>query len=893
MRIPFWRSKRENDLEKEIRSHLEMSAEDQIERGVSPEEATAAARRHLGNQSHIKELTRQSWGWMWLERLGHDLRYGLRALKNSPVFSIVAIIVLAVGIGANSAIFSVVNGVLLRPLPVKDQKQIVWVWGKNIKDGGLTSLSYPDFEDWRSRSHAFSKMAAAVQASYTLTGDGPPERVQGWIVSADLFPLLGIQPMLGRTFTADEEHDVDGKGQVAIVTNSLWRRHFGSDPKVIGKTMVLANKSVTVIGVMPAGFRFLFSQTEEDVDLWLPLGNKLRGQYELVGQTMLSSDKPGIDFMTKDRNVRLFFAIARLNPGFTKAAAQTEMDSISTALREEHPDTNQNVGVLLMSVLEPLVADSRTSLLIIFAAVGLVLLIACGNVANLLLARGLARQREIAIRTALGASRKRIIRQLLTESVLLSMFGCGLGLLLAFWGIRFLVTLGEEIPRVEEVKIDGTVLAFTVLISLITGLLFGLIPAVQVSRVDLSQAVKEGGASNASLRGGFARSSLIVFEVALTLILLTGAGLLIQSFANLRHVNLGFNAEKMLTFHFDLPGERYTDQKQIEFQRELQQRLQALPGVTSASTAFALPMIGFTFDCNVEIEGQGAPEARGQSVNFLSASPNYFQTMEIPILKGRGFDDRDSMKAPKVVIVSQSMARKYFPSEDPIGKRVRPSVQEDGKDPVYREIVGVVGDVRQENHRTDPKSMLYLPGTQVPMNSVALVRTSVDPLSLVGAIRNEVKAIDSELPIYDVRSMDQSIKESLAQDKFNTLVLSIFAAIALFLTGIGLYGVLAYSVTQRTREIGIRMALGAQRQSVLRMVVGHGLKLALIGTVIGFAGSLATTRLIREILFGVGTEDPATMIGVTVVIVAMVALACLIPGWRATRVDPVVALRCE
>jgi putative ABC transport system permease protein len=707
--------------------------------------------------------------------------------------------------------------------------------------------------------------------------------------------MIGIQPLLGRTFTTEEEQDINGSGQIVVLNASFWRRKFGSDPNIVGKSIVLGKRPVTVIGVMPAEFRTVFGNNDQDdEDLWLPLGNKLNGQYGIEDQTMLATEQPGIESITTNRNARLFFAIARLKTGIMRSTAQAEMDGIAGGLRDRYPEENKDIGVTIASALDPLVGDIRQGLLIIFGAVGFVLLIACGNVANLMLARGLARQREIAIRTALGAGRMRIIRQLLTESLLLSIFGCGLGLLIAFWGIRFLVKLGDQLTRVEEVRLDARVLLFTITVSLITGLVFGLIPAIQVSRIDLSQAVKEGSGSGSSSRGGLVRNALIVSEVALTLILLTGAGLLIQSFARLRQVNLGFKTSHVLTFHFDLPLDEYDEEKQVIFGQQLKERLESIPGVISASTAFSVPMIGFALDTPIQIEGQVAADARPTTANFMSVGQGYFETLGISLIKGRTFDERDKINSPMTVIISQAMAKRFFPDGDAIGKRIKAEVGGDiqEKSP-FREIVGVVGDVRQENQRTAPAPMFYFPATQAPMSTVALVHTAVDPLTLVSAIREQVNQIDGELPIYAAKALDQSVSETIAQDRFNAALLAIFAGIALFLTGIGLYGVLAYSVTQRTREIGIRMALGAQRSGVLKMVISHGLKLALIGTVIGFAGALGVTSLISSLLFGVGAKDPTTLIGVTVIILITVIAACVVPAWRATRVDPMVALRCE
>ena len=892
----FNKDRLEKEMAEEIESNLQMHIEENLRQGMTPEEARRVALIRLGGIDRTKEHYRRRLWIPAFETFTQDLRYGARFLLNNRGLTIVATIVLALGIGANSAIFSIVNGVLLKPLPYHDQGQLVWIWGKEIKTGEVRTVSYPDFKDWQTRNHVFSHMAVVMQGSYTLTGSGEPQHVKGWVVSSDLFPLLGIPPIMGRTFTPEEDEDRDGKGQVAILTAQLWRRQFGSDPKIIGKTIVVGNAEVTVVGVMPSGFRFLFGEEEEDADLWLPLGNKCIGQYAIADQTLLSSDKPGVDFITSQRGTRMFFSIARLRPGITLNQAQTEVDAIDSSLRKEYPSTNENQGVYISTALEPLVGDSRMALLVIFAAVGCVLLISCGNVANLLLARGLARQREIAIRCALGAGRLRITRQLLTESLLLSMAGCAFGLLIAYWSIHFIVKLVKDLPRAKEVSLDGRVLAFTVLVSLITGLIFGLVPALQVSRVDLAQSFKEGGNSTAGIRGGKLRATLIVAEVALTLVLLTGSGLLLRTFIHLRSANTGFQTNNVLVFHFDLPDYKYNQKQQIAFQEQAVQRLESIPGIKSAATAFMLPLTGIDLDCAINLGDSPNPKESQHVAKFTSISAHYFRALGIPLLKGREFNERDDMNSAKVLIISQEVAKQLFPNGDALGKSVRLSSddnEDENKPTTPRAIIGIVGDVKQEGVREKISPVIYIPSTQLFVGGIMLVHTISDPTKFLGPIKDEIRKLDPNIPIYGVQTFDQSLADTMTIDKFSTLLVSIFAGLALFLTGIGLYGVLSYSVTQRTREIGIRMALGAQQNRVLNLVVWQGMKLAVIGIVIGLIGAFLTTRLMASLLFEVKATDPVTMVLVTLMIAATVFVACLVPAWRAVRVDPLVALRCE
>jgi putative ABC transport system permease protein len=807
--------------------------------------------------------------------LWQDLRYGARMLLRNPGFALVAVVTLALGIGANTAIFSVVNAVLLRPLPYGDPEQLVRIGGANLRIGKeMGSFSPQDFYDWKERNTVFESIAAYDGWSPSLTGVGDPEKIEAGRVSASFFSILRAQPARGRAFLPGE--DERGNHLVVVLSHRLWQRRFGSDPAIIGKQITLSAVSYTVIGVMPATFETprLTGAMLVEPELWAPFA-------------------PDLNDWTRDSRA-VDAGLARLKPGVTLEQAAAEMKAIAGQLEQQYPETNAGAGVSLASLHESLVGKTRAALLLFLAAVGFVLLIACANVANLLLARAASRQKEIAIRTALGANRPRIIRQLLTESILLAALGGALGLLLALWATDLLVAgAADVIPRLGEIKMDGLALGFIALVSLVTGIAFGLAPALQASKPDLNEMLKEGGRmSGAGVGNRRARNLLVIAEVAVSLVLLVGAGLLIKSFLRLQEVKPGFNPEHVLAMEMFLPGAKYPEEYQhVAFFEQVLTRARALPGVEAAGVVSVLPIsenydrFGFT----VENEPP-TPTGEGPSADRYMVSPGYLQALGIPLLRGRQFNEQDDRDAPPVVIVNETFARNYWPSGDAVGRRVRTG---DEKNP-WREVVGVVADVKQYGLDTPSTLQLYLPHQQSPSQQMVLVvRTKGDPEGQIASVRNEVWAVDKDQPVYNIRTMEQLLSKSVAQRRFNMLLLGIFAAVAMALAAIGLYGVMAYSVTQRTHEIGIRMALGAQAQDVLKMVVGQGMLLALIGVGIGLVAALALTRLISSLLYGVSATDPMTFVGVSLLLSLVALMACYIPARRATRVDPMVALRYE
>ncbi len=814
-----------------------------------------------------------------MNTLLQDIRFGLRMLLKSPSISVVATIALALGIGANTAIFSVVNAVLLRPLPFPNPDSLVALFETNQQRGQLRgSFSYPNFFDLRSQNTVLEHVASYTSADFIMTGRGEPARLQGATVTADLFPLLGVQPMLGRVFLPDEDKP-SGTGRVALLSHDLYQKRFNSDPSLINQAITLDGVSFTVVGVMPPGFEFPIQN--EPVELWTTIAGHASGKSPVTAQ----------------RGAHFLRVIGRLKAGVNEEQAQAELTTIGARLAQQYPDENAHFGLRLESALSALVGDVRPALLILLGAVACVLLIACANVANLLLARATSRHKEMAIRAAMGASRARVIRQLLTESVLLSLLGGAVGLLLAVWWADLLIALGkDDIPRAVHVGIDWRVLGFTLGVSLLTGLIFGLAPAFHSSKSELVDSLKEGGrGTSEGARRNKVRSVLVVTELAIAVVLLVGAGLLIQSLWRLQKVNSGLRPENVLTFNVGLSEIKYNSDKQSQFFIDLKSRLESTPGVESASTVYPLPLSGDRFSISFEIEGQPVARKDNPSGDFFTTGVGYFGTMGIPVIKGRDFDDRDKRGATPVVIITETFAKQYFPNEDPIGRRMHPGISSiEGEESTMREIVGVVGDVRNRGLNTAPKAAYYVPHTQVPFSQmVGVVKTNGEPRSLIPTVTKEVGAMDQAIPLFGVKSMEEYLSASVAAPRFNTTLLSIFAAVALVLTVVGLYGVMSYSVAQRTNEIGIRLALGAQARDVLVMIVKQASTLILVGLAIGLAGAFALTRLIASLLFGVTEKDPITF-GVVAVLLAVVALmACYIPALRATRVDPMEALRRE
>ncbi len=795
--------------------------------------------------------------------LVQDLRYGLRMLVKKPAFTLVAVLTLALGIGANTAIFSLVNAVLLRPLPFGEPERLVWTWGV-FSGGNQASTSPPDFLDYRAQNRTFEGFAAMMFNSFNLTGGGEPERIIGATVTANFFQALGVKPVQGRAFLPDEEQP--GRDRVAIISRGLWQRRFGGDPDIVGKTVTLDGRNHTIVGITPDE-----SRLPREAEMWTPL----------------NFDQPNM----KVRRFHFLRAIGRLKPGVTLEQAQADIDAISAGLEKLYPESNTDWRLLLVPMREQLVGEVRRPLYVLLGAVALVLLIACVNVANLMLSQAAARQKEMALRNALGANRLRLVGQLLVESTILSVFGGTLGLLLAWWGADLLMTLAPDgIPRMGEIELDNRVFGFTLLVSLLTGVVFGLAPALQASRPDLNEALKEGGkGGGSSSRLGRSRNVLVIAEVAIALVLLIGAGLLIQSFRRLQEVDPGFDPRNVLTMRVILPETKYPEpEKQQAFFEQVLQRIELLPGVQAVGTTTQIPTIGGG-DTYFTIEGKPFPDPNLKVTAFNPmVSHNYLRAMKIPLLKGRHFTEAETKETPKSVIINEAFSRTYFADDEPLGKRLIVDMGE----PWACEIIGVAGDAKQFSLDGAVFPVMYLPSIRAGFNGL-VVRTSGDPLAMAPAVRRAVQEVDRDQPVANVRSMDQLLSNVAAQARFRTLLLGVFAAVALCLAGVGIYGVIAYSVAQRTHEIGIRVALGARRGDVLRLVIGQGMKIALIGLGVGVALALAVTRVLSSLLFNVSATDPVTFVVVALLLAGVALLACWVPARRATKVDPMVALRYE
>jgi putative ABC transport system permease protein len=767
--------------------------------------------------------------------------------------------------------------VLLRPLPFHNPEQLMMLWETDSTRGqDRGSVSYPNFEDWRAQNQSFAHVAAFNTHDFTMTGRGDSSRIQSAIVSADLFSILGVPPMLGRAFLPEEDKPGDG-GRVVLLSEDLYRKRFGGDPNVVGQSVVLDGKNFIIIGVMPHSFQYPIQN--EPIEMW----------------ATMALYREGKEPITTERGAHFINVIGRLKPGVTADQAQADVATIGARLEQQYPDKNLHKSVRAESALEALIGNVRPALLILLGAVGCVLLIACANVANLLLARAMNRQKEMSIRAALGASRGRVIRQLLTESILLSLIGGVLGFLLAVWWSDLLIALGkEDIPRAVQIGMDFRVLGFTLAVSMLTGIIFGLVPALHSSRTHLTEALKEGGRGSTEGGRNLIRNILVVGELAIAVVLLVGAGLLIQSLWRLRQVNPGLNPQNVLTFVVGIPEVKYPTAKQSEFFSTLIKRLEVLPGVTSASAIIPLPLSGDRFGISFEIEGRPVAKGDQPSADFFAVQPNYFKTMGISFVSGRDFSERDDKKGQPVIIVNQAFAKKHFPGEDVIGKHIKPGISTDEDEPVMREIIGVVADVKNRNLSTDWRPGYFMPVSQVPFDQMTLVmKTSNDPHSLIAAVQREVAAMDREVPVYQIKTMEEYIAATTATPRFNTTLLAIFAAVALVLTIVGLYGVMSYSVAQRTNEIGIRMALGAQTRDVLKLIVSQGFKLVIVGLILGLGGAFLAMKVIASLLFGVTTKDPYTFIAVAIVLSVIALIACYIPARRAARVDPLEALRYE
>jgi len=800
----------------------------------------------------------------------HDLRYGLRLLGRTPGFTAVAVLALALGIGANTAIFSVVNAVLLRPLPYQDPDRLTMIFGTDLRHHITEDvISYPAYLDWKAQASSFEQMEAWGGWSFNLAGERP-EHIWGLRVTPGLFSMFGVAPAMGRGFLPEEQQA--GRNHVIVLSHALWKRRFSGDPGILGRQINLTadtdTESYTVVGVMPAGFEYTGPLDEA----WVPL---------------VPDPNRGHGFMR---------AVGKLKPGVSLARAQAEMNTISAALEKAYPREQKGYGANVVPLHRQMVGDIRSSLLVLLGAVAFVLLIACANVASLLLARATARQREMAIRFSLGAGRLRLIRQFLTESVLLAILGGTAGLLLATWGIAGLVGLlaRTDIPvyGLEQIRIDPAVLGFTLLVSVVTGMVFGIAPALEASRGDVNEALKEGGRTTTA--GGSRarlRKLLVISEVAISLVLLIGAGLLMKSFVLLERVPPGFRPEKLLTMNVQLPRSRYPEPRmQAAFLDQALARIAALPAVRSAGSVNALPMSGSQDALSFEIQNDAATLAEPRHAGDRSVNADYFRTMGMRIIKGRAFTGRDNAAAPKVAIVNESMAKRFWPNQDPIGKRISTDYQP----PVWREIVGVVEDVRHSGYDSDPAPEMYFPYSQHSQSSIDLVvRTETDPLSLANAVERAIWAVDKDQPVTRIKTMERMMADSVAPRRLTVVLIGIFASLALVLATAGIYGVISYTVSQRTHEIGVRMAMGARSVDVLKLVVGQGLRLVAIGVAAGLAGSFVLTRVLARFLFGVTPTDPLTFAAVSVLLVTVALLASYIPARRAAQVDPVNALRYE
>jgi putative ABC transport system permease protein len=805
-----------------------------------------------------------------METLFQDIRYAVRTLVKKSSFAIVVVIALAIGIGANTAIFSVINAILLRPLPYKNPDRLAMIWMKNPKiNVDQDWHSYPNYADYKEQSQTFEEMAAFNDRSFNLTGTGEPVRVMGAVATASLFSVLGVEPIKGQVFSVEEEEP--GKDLVAIISYGLWQRRFAADPEIIGKSISLNGANRSVIAVMPASFVF----PQKDTDLWVPLA--------------ISPQRKQARFSFSLK------AIGRLKPGVTIEQSRADMEAIGNRLDEQYFQAGYTANIIGLHDQET--SKVRPALLVLLAAVGFVLLIACANVANLLLARAASREREIAIRAALGAGRARLVRQLLTESSILALAGGTAGLLLAIWGLDALKALGpENIPRLDQVRIDGRVLMFTFAVSMLTGIFFGLVPALQASKPDLNETLKEGGrGSTGGIQGQRIRSLLVISEIALSLVLLIGAGLLIRSFIRLQKFDLGFNPNNLLTLRVQLPGSKYREEKQlVDFFQQLLPKMETVPGVQAVGATSTIFLTDTPSSTNFSIEGRPVfTGAEAIEVPLDAVTANYFKVMGIPLMRGREFDDRDAIGSPLVVIINETFARRFFPDEDPIGKRFIYG-QPDGPNPPWMTIVGIVADARRTGFDKEARPETFLPQNQQPDNALTIVaRTDSNPASFANALRSQVWDIDKDQAVFDIKTMDDTLSEMTSQRRFNMLLLSLFAAVALILAGVGIYGVISYSVTQRTHEIGIRMALGAEENDVLRMIVGQAMRLAFIGVAIGLIVAFFLTRLMSSLLYGVSATDPATFALISLALAGVALGACFVPARRATKVDPMIALRYE
>src|SRR5688572_249684 len=867
-----------HDIDREMRSHLHLQIEENIKAGMSPDEAREKARRSFGNLNRAVDAAYDVKGGGLFETLVQDVRYGTRVLLKHKAFTLIAVSTLALGIGANSAIFSVVNELLLRPLPYQDPDRIVMLW--EVSPGGRhqNTTSRANFRAWHAQSTSYEHMAAFSDQRLTLTGNFEPEEVSGQMAMPEIFKVLGVQPILGRTLLPEDAQP--NSALVVVLSHGLWQRRFGGQASVIGQPIMLNGINREVVGVMPPNFQFHIKQrsgTGRPAEVWLNL--------------------PMATGNTENERGRFLSTVAKLKPGVTAEQAGAELRTIEARLSDEVPEFNKNYSPEVLPLREQFFGNVRRPLWLMLGAVGFVLLIACANVANLLLSLATSREKEIAVRAALGARRTRIVRQLLTESLLLALLGSALGLGFAWLGIKALMLISpKDLVNFQSVSMNMTVLLWTLGVSILTGIIFGMAPALQISRLNLNDSLKEGGKSESSQASGSRRlrSALVVSEIALAVVLLASAGLLIRSFVRLQQVDRGFDTENILTMVIRLPAAKYPEDPHIiTFFNQALERVRQLPSVRSVGMVNFLPLYGgLGSNTGFKIEGRPMPPpGQGPGTDVRVADAGYFQSMGIPLLRGRNFSDAEQREPKRVILINEALARKHFPDEDPIGRRLDVAMFEN---PMPAEIIGVVGNVRYDSLIDESPPAVYfpLPDLAYPFMSL-VIRTDGDPAALAPSVQREIRTVDPSQPVSDVRTMDQVMSEWVSRSRFNTLLLGLFAALATLLSAVGIFGVMNYSVALRTREIGLRLAVGAQPRQVLVLILKQGLVLTIFGVVLGLAAAFALTRLLSGLLFGVAAVDATTFATISLLLVFVSLLACYLPARRAMRIDPLSALRYE